>query len=243
LSEGGLRIRARPSVVPKEGSRISALAAVPFAHGQACTKLGSSRPAPRRASFGRLTCTMATLITHAVVATALGQAVSPELRKQPLFWVATVFCSMLPDADVIGFRLGIHYGDLWGHRGMTHSLLFAVVVGCAAGALLGKTAKDRWWLAAFLFVVTASHGLLDAMTDGGLGVAFFSPFDPTRYFFPWRPIAVSPIGAGRFLSARGLHVLWTEICWVWGPALAVGMGLRVLGRRKNRALREIEERT
>lgn len=31
------------------------------------------------------------------------------------------------------------------------------------------------------------------LTDGGLGVAFFSPFDNKRYFLPWRPIRVSPI--------------------------------------------------
>lgn len=175
---------------------------------------------------------MATLITHAVVATALGQAAGAELRKQPRFWVTTILCSMLPDVDVIGFGLGIHYGDLWGHRGMTHSLLFAVIAGCLAAVLLGRSQRERWWLAAFLFVVTASHGALDAMTDGGLGVAFFSPVDPTRYFFPWRPIAVSPIGAGRFFSARGLHVLWTEICWVWGPALVLGLGLKVIAGRQ-----------
>ena len=38
----------------------------------------------------------------------------------------------------------------------------------------------------YLFLSTASHGVLDALTDGGLGVAFFSPFDQTRYFFPFR---------------------------------------------------------
>jgi len=44
------------------------------------------------------------------------------------------------------------------------------------------------------------------MTDGGMGVAFFSPFDTTRYFLPWRPILVSPISVMRFLSERGLAV-------------------------------------
>ena len=50
---------------------------------------------------------------------------------------------------------------------------------------------------AFLFLCTMSHALLDALTDGGLGVAFFSPFSNERYFFPWTPIRVS-----RFFSAR-----------------------------------------
>ncbi|MBZ5532454.1 MAG: metal-dependent hydrolase [Acidobacteriia bacterium] len=176
---------------------------------------------------------MATLFTHALVGAALGQAASPGLQKQPSFWATTIVCSMLPDVDVIGFSFGIHYGDLWGHRGMTHSLLFAAVVGGLLAWVLGKTARERWWLAVFLFLVTASHGALDAMTNGGLGIAFFSPFDTTRYFFPWRPIAVSPIGADAFFSVRGLHVLWTEICWLWGPTLLIGVGLRGFGRLMN----------
>ena len=44
----------------------------------------------------------------------------------------------------------------------------------------------------------ASHGVLDALTDGGPGVAFLAPFDDTRYFFPWRPIRVSPLWRGFF---------------------------------------------
>jgi inner membrane protein len=70
----------------------------------------------------------------------------------------------------------------------------------------------------FLFLATASHGVLDAMTTGGLGVAFFAPFDAGRYFLPWRPIEVSPLGVGRFLGARGVRVLASEALWVWLPA-------------------------
>jgi inner membrane protein len=60
----------------------------------------------------------------------------------------------------------------------------------------------RFTLFTYLFLATASHGVLDAMTDGGLGVAFFSPFDNRRYFLPWRPIVVSPISIARFFSGR-----------------------------------------
>jgi len=73
--------------------------------------------------------------------------------------------------------------------------------------LLGRSRAQLLWNASLLFLTTASHGFLDAMTNGGLGIAFFSPFDPTRYFFPWKPILVSPIGLGRFLSQRGAAVL------------------------------------
>jgi inner membrane protein len=62
----------------------------------------------------------------------------------------------------------------------------------------------------------AAHDLLDAMTDGGLGIALFSPFDRTRYFLPWRPIRVAPIGGG-FFSEYGLRALASEARWIWLP--------------------------
>jgi inner membrane protein len=131
-------------------------------------------------------------------------------------------CSMAPDIDVIGFRFGVHYGDLLGHRGLTHSIAFAAVFAslallAARSGLRRPARRGLVWL--YLFLATASHGLLDAFTDGGLGVAFFSPFDTTRYFFPFTPIAVSPIGAG-FISSGGLSVLLVELRWVWIPSIA-----------------------
>jgi inner membrane protein len=75
-------------------------------------------------------------------------------------------------------------------------------------------------LSGYFFLITISHGCLDALTDGGLGVAFFAPLDQTRYFFPWRPIEVSPIGLD-FFSARGLTVIESELLWIWIPALTI----------------------
>jgi len=68
------------------------------------------------------------------------------------------------------------------------------------------------------------------MTNGGLGIAFFWPFTDTRYFLPWQPIEVSPIGAARFLNQRGLEVLQSELIWVVLPILSVG--LAALGLRR-----------
>jgi inner membrane protein len=131
-----------------------------------------------------------------------------------------ILCSILPDFDVIGFQFGVRYGDLWGHRGMTHSLLFAVVAAAGFAVAIADSANERWKLAGLLFLITASHGVLDALTNGGLGIAFFSPFDQRRYFFPWRPIWVSPIGGRALFSSSAVQVMKREI-WVWGPALAL----------------------
>ena len=87
------------------------------------------------------------------------------------------------------------------------------------------------WL--YFFICTATHPILDAMTTGGMGVAFLSPFDNTRYFFPWRPIQVSPIGIAAFFSEKGMRVIKSELVWVFLPSF-VFIGLMYLVKRKRK---------
>lgn len=126
-------------------------------------------------------------------------------------WAALlVGLSYLPDLDVVAFRFGIPYHAPWGHRGAAHSLGFAALIGVALAALAPLARLPRWRTALLGTAVMASHGLLDTMTDGGLGIALLWPFSHERFFAPWRPIPVAPIGAG-MLSARGLAVAGTEL--------------------------------
>jgi len=118
--------------------------------------------------------------------------------------------SLLPDSDVVGFALGVSYGDPWGHRGATHSLIAAVVGSVAAGLAARATRRPAIRTSVVAALVLVSHGLLDSLTDGGLGVALLWPFDLTRYFAPWQPIPVAPIGLD-FFSAYGLTVSLTEL--------------------------------
>jgi len=157
---------------------------------------------------------MASIFGHPIAALALGQAFAKELRK-PKFWILGVLCSIVPDADVIGKRFGIRYGDFWGHRGFTHSFFFAALFGTLIAYLFYKSKRPI--LALYFALCTASHSILDAMTTGGKGVAFFSPFENSRYFLPWRPIRVSPMSARKFLSHRGLEVLASEALWIGLP--------------------------
>ena len=163
---------------------------------------------------------MPTIVSHAVAAVALIAAFPAKAVPRPLA-ILGAMASMAPDLDVFGFCCGIQYGDLLGHRGLSHSLLFAAVLASLAclAARVSQLRSVRWhWAWLYLFLAAASHGLLDALTDGGLGIAFFSPFDATRYFFPWSPIAVSPIGTA-FFSADGLSALLSEVRWVWLPSI------------------------
>ena len=147
-------------------------------------------------------------------------------------------CCLLPDADVLGLMLGIPYEHILGHRGFAHSIVFAMLVGVVVPRLATPTIRygtRRYWLfALYLSLVTMSHGFLDALTDGGLGIAFFAPFDSTRYFLPLRPVSVSPIGISAFFSHEGFRVLLSELVWIGIPVgiwLLCLHGIRKPGRK------------
>jgi inner membrane protein len=168
---------------------------------------------------------MPTILSHPVPVLALGIALGSRRIPPRLLWAAA-FCAILPDFDVIGFRLGVQYGDWLGHRGFSHSLVFALTCGLL-GVLAAPFLRCRRLLAfGLLFGAVASHIALDAATNGGLGVAVLWPFSEGRYFFPWRPIQVSPFSPQAFLTSRGLAVLASELRWIWLPCLLLALGAR-----------------
>jgi inner membrane protein len=124
-----------------------------------------------------------------------------------VFWSAL---SLLPDADVIGFSFGVRYADDWGHRGATHSFVFAGAVALAVwGVAKWARLAGAGWTALTALAVVASHPLLDTLTDGGLGCALLWPFSTARFFAPWTPLPVAPIGRA-FLTAAGARVAAVE---------------------------------
>jgi inner membrane protein len=144
-------------------------------------------------------------------------ALAPLARRWP-FWVATALLPVLPDLDVLGRPLGVPFHSMWGHRGISHSLVGALVLGAIA-ALLTRRAVGVPLVPLTLYfaAITATHGVLDALTSGGQGIAFFAPFDATRYDLPWRPIPVSPL-AEHFFTDWGWRVFLAELKLVWLPA-------------------------
>lgn len=159
---------------------------------------------------------------------AVGMAAARIYRGgQPTRW--TVFSSMLlwsivsmlPDADVIGFRYGIAYADAWGHRGATHSIVFAlmgaVLMACVCPLLKLPAARTG----SIVGLVLVSHPILDTLTNGGLGCALLWPFSDQRFFAPWNPIPVAPIGK-HFVSPRGIAVALAEVV-LFAPVLMYSM--------------------
>jgi inner membrane protein len=170
---------------------------------------------------------MPTIFSHPAVPLAMGFVLGKEIVSRRLL-LAGVAASILPDLDVVAFSFGIPYEHEFGHRGFSHSFFFAALT-----ALVGACAH-RWLRCSFgvafgfLFLATASHGVLDTFTNGGLGIALFWPWSGERYFARYQLIEVSPIGISDFLSSGGVRVILSELRWVWLPCALLGLGLALI---------------
>ena len=176
---------------------------------------------------------MPTVLSHPAVPLAIGLGLGRDFIPSRLLFTGVV-ASSLPDMDVLAFNIGIPYAAELGHRGFSHSLFFAGLVALVGACGFRGLRTSFVRALVFLFVATASHGVLDAFTNGGLGIAFLWPWSAERYFAPFQVIEVSPLSISRFLSQRGATVLLSEVLWVWLPCALVSAALAVNRGRASR---------
>ena len=164
---------------------------------------------------------MPTVFTHGLIgftaATAWRPGGGAPSRRRVLL---SLTLAVLPDVDGIPYMLGlIPNAHLLGHRGLTHSLPTALVLGAVAAAAMGHDRPRgvglwmRYWV--FFSAVAASHGLLDMATNGGSGIALLAPFSEERLFWPVRSISVSPIRPARWLTPFGVRAIGSELVTLW----------------------------
>ncbi|MBI3770090.1 MAG: metal-dependent hydrolase [Deltaproteobacteria bacterium] len=92
----------------------------------------------------------------------------------------------VPDVDfLVGFLFG-RPGAF--HRGISHTVLAALVFGALAGTFTWWRRKDRWWPATLLCAAAyGSHLLVDAFTSDlrdAAGAQFFWPLSDAYYISP-----------------------------------------------------------
>ena len=162
-------------------------------------------------------------VGHVAVGLAAARLTTPPRNMNPWVWAAVlVGASCAPDVDVLAFRFGVPYGASFGHRGAVHSLAIATLCGLALGGAAAWLLKvSPLPVAGMVGLIMATHGVLDAFTDGGKGVALLWPFSQDRYFGPWRPIPVAPLG-WRLLSADGITLMLREAL-LFLPAFIVAL--------------------
>lgn len=176
---------------------------------------------------------MASVFGHAITALTATSFIPAKINKWKFGFLA-IICATIPDADVLMFDFGFSYNHWLGHRGFFHSIFFAFIFGFIIKSLFYREHKigERTGLVLFLAFsfITMSHGVLDAMTTGGRGIAFFSPFDNTRHFLPWRMIKVSPLHVSRFFSEWGIEVIKSELYWIGMPCLLIYGMKKIISR-------------
>ncbi len=170
---------------------------------------------------------MPTIVTHAAVPLCLGLGLGQKIIP-PRLLLAGIAFAMLPDADVLAFKFGVTYGNQFGHRGFTHSLLFAALMPTLALPLSRwfKANPLKTWL--FLFISLLSHSLLDSITTGGKGVGWLWPWSEARFFAPWQVIRVAPFALEKYLTPAGHAVIISELLWVWLPGAILTIAMITL---------------
>lgn len=158
---------------------------------------------------------MSSAVSHFVMGAtiALPFTAVPSVRKavRPIGLVLSAgLLSAAPDLDTAFFGV-IPYAHFFGHRGFFHSPFFGISVAVTLSFLLLAVLrsfgmKASAGVAAALALALASHGLLDAMTDAGLGVMLLYPFSEERFFLPWRPFHAPPVKISS-LSIRQVQMM------------------------------------
>ena len=120
-------------------------------------------------------------LTHLVIGAACVEAVlGKKIGRLAMLWGA--FADTIPDFDVFASCCTTDAQQLMVHRGITHSLLFVILMSPIIGYLFTKIFKKtevtfkQWTLLFFLGMFT--HILIDAMTAYGTGL--FEPFSEDR---------------------------------------------------------------
>jgi len=103
---------------------------------------------------------MPSVFSHAIAAVAIGGAAVAGPTRLPI-WGLGALCAVVPDLDVVSFFFGLPYGHVLGHRGLSHSLLFAAVLASIGTAVARRTlpaspSTPRLW--GFFFLATPRTG-------------------------------------------------------------------------------------
>ena len=160
---------------------------------------------------------MPTTITHSFVGISSAHLFSNHAPCVRLLTLSLIAAN-LPDIDILTLYLGYADSHVLGHRGICHSISFALCLGPCLTVAYNPSWKIRdthWlWYSIYFFLLICSHGMLDSLNTSG--VAFLAPFSNTRYFFSIHPVVESP-RIEDFASLQSSLALLSEIQQIWGP--------------------------
>jgi membrane-bound metal-dependent hydrolase YbcI (DUF457 family) len=120
-------------------------------------------------------------VAHALLGASIIVAVSPQPIRADRAGLARLvlgaLLGILPDLDYIATWF-LNLEKTW-HRGFSHSLFVAILVGALVALWESKGSRLRW--AIVYGAAMASHGLLDALLSVKGGVALLWPLTSHRF--------------------------------------------------------------
>ena len=141
---------------------------------------------------------------------------------------AGAVCAVMPDLDFLLVTMQVdRFSGTYGHRGFTHSLGFALIIGLLGFAWPDRDrpgAARRAFRGSYLALCTASHPLMDSLIDMHICCAWWWPLDGLRHCFDWRPIPM------RGVSIHGWERLRVELQWIGLPLFMLANGGMLLRR-------------
>lgn len=159
---------------------------------------------------------MATFISHPLFGAGASYILHRSHPKKfsRRFILLSTLCQWLPDIDTVAYLFAIDEQHPLGHRGLTHSGIFALMLAYVVMAIFYRPLKSnrlQWWgYYTWFFLITLSHSLFDALVNSSLGIAFFWPVDTQRYLFDWKPLMDVPIQFSELFGFRFWHAQWVE---------------------------------
>jgi membrane-bound metal-dependent hydrolase YbcI (DUF457 family) len=158
---------------------------------------------------------MSSILGHGLMGISVASAVAAksETKNRRKLFVLAAILSLIPDTDVL-FYIAFGVLGMTPHRGITHTLSFAVLMGLALTALF-RSYFDLTFQRSFLlfFGVLFTHLVLDYLMGCGPAVPFFWPLTDQGYLFPYKVVPTAYYA----LSVAGLASVLLH------PATLIGM--------------------
>jgi inner membrane protein len=164
---------------------------------------------------------MSTIISHSLIGAAIASFFRFENKKKNV--ITSLILGALPDSDTL--IMGIFgRGTVFDHRGVFHSIFFAIIVGTLVAFLF----KKNGWISSTAFTklavlfsaVTFSHPLADGFSTGWrYGVSYLAPFDMTKYFWFASPLPLAPLSPTQLITSRGANLFLAEAAMLWTFAI------------------------
>ena len=157
-------------------------------------------------------------VAHGLLGASLVAAIHPQPTKR--YFIPLLFGAFLANAADFDFGLVFIQDSKTWHRGFSHSIALALIIGLCFALFLGK---HRIREAIAYGLAFALHGVLDYITtkEGG-GVELLWPFSSERLVFGWVGLSELP---SRLPAIEIIKALVVEFV-LFAPLLMLIMSLK-----------------